>query len=208
VLPDFTFYGYLINQLSLQLTIVSPFDFVAVIFSLIIGLGLAHLLGAIARLVEERERVALNWRTCLWAATVFLFLVAAWWGLWPMREARSWSYSSFLLMVVYQSALYLMSTLVLPSSVGEEAVDLEAHFARIRSIFLLALAVVSVFAFLVNSSLFGISVFSAFAILPLTGAVAALSGIKFAGKAYQSFLSVFFFVGVVAMTLLDQTVLK
>ena len=171
---------------------MTPFDFLSVIFSVVIGLGLSQLLASIALAFESRKRVVLDWICCTWAFTVFLFLVEAWWGLWALRTATSWTYASFLLLVLYQSALFIMSMLVLPRSYETERVSQAEHFQVVRPLFFSALAVVSVSAFVVNALLFAIPLLSTFAVLPVLGAIVALTAIKFSNRRYQALVAVFF----------------
>ena len=133
---------------------MTPFDFVSVFFSVILGLGVSHLLGATAHLVKSRTRVELDWIPSLWAATAFLFLLQAWWGMWSLHSARSWSYGSFIVLVLYQSALYLMSTLVLPDSYSESSENLYAHFGRVRRTLYAAMTVISLSALRSRRSFF------------------------------------------------------
>ena len=187
---------------------MTPFDFVSVFFSVVIGLGVSQLLSSIAQMFEYRRQVVFDWVASLWVFTIFLFLVQAWWGLWSLRTAPSWSYASFLLLVAYQGAIFLLSTLVLPRSYGGGGVSQEAHFNGVRPLFFSALAVVSIAAFLVNSLLFHQPVISGAAILPIAGTVVALSAARIGNRPYQSFVALFFAVGVIFMILADDTVLR
>ncbi|CAN5853718.1 hypothetical protein BH20GEM3_BH20GEM3_15690 [soil metagenome] len=43
---------------------MSQFEYLGVLVSIIIGLGLSHLLASAARLIQVRRRVRLYWPTC------------------------------------------------------------------------------------------------------------------------------------------------
>ena len=57
------------------------FDWIAVVVSLILGLGVARLLISVVSIFQARRRVVLDWPPLIWAATIFLESVAFWWSL-------------------------------------------------------------------------------------------------------------------------------
>ena len=53
---------------------MSAFEFVGVLFSVIIGLAISHLLSTVSDLIEVYERVKLYWVNCIWALTIFFWV--------------------------------------------------------------------------------------------------------------------------------------
>jgi len=114
---------------------MSSFEFVAVLFSVIIGLAISHLLAAVSDLVESSKRVKLYWITSIWIITVLIWDIFSWWGLWELQSLEFWNYPSFFLVVVNLSGLYLMTTLVLPQASESKNIDLRQHYYSVRKIF-------------------------------------------------------------------------
>lgn len=187
---------------------MTPFDFVSVFFSVILGLGVSHLLASAAQLVKSRTRVQLDWIPSAWAATAFLLLIQAWWGMWSLHSTPSWSYGSFIVLVLYQSALYLVSTLVLPDSYAESSESLSVHFGRVRPTLYAAMSVISLSALLINLVVFRAPFSAAFAVLPLLGVLVSVGGIAFSGRNYQAFATLFFCLGTIALMLSDAGTLS
>ena len=50
---------------------MSAFEFVGVLFSVIVGLAISHLLSAASELVENHSRVKIYWVNAVWFITVF-----------------------------------------------------------------------------------------------------------------------------------------
>ena len=73
---------------------MSSFEFVAVLFSVIIGLAISHLLAAVSDLVESSKRVKLYWITSIWIITVLIWDIFSWWGLWELQSLEFWNYPS------------------------------------------------------------------------------------------------------------------
>lgn len=187
---------------------MSPFEFVAVFFSVIIGLGISHLLRAISDLVEIRDRVRTDWVHAVYVVLVFIWLVHSWWGMWTLQEAPSWSYGAFLLMVGTLASVYMMSALALPRAPEQGVVDLRAHFDVVRPVFLGAMALSAALAVPVNHLLFGTPLISYFVLAPAFVVVAALVGIKTAARRYHAVMAVVLLVLFVTFMALDTTVLK
>jgi hypothetical protein len=58
---------------------VRPFDFVAVFYSVVLGVAVAQLMTGVGRLVEERRRVRNYWVHSVWILTVLLTDANNWW---------------------------------------------------------------------------------------------------------------------------------
>ena len=93
---------------------MSAFEFVAVLFSVIVGLAISHLLSAASELIEIHVRVKTYWVNNIWMVTVFIWAIFSWWGMWELNNLEYWNYPSFFLVVVNLSGIYFMTTLVLP----------------------------------------------------------------------------------------------
>ena len=104
---------------------MSAFEFVGVLFSVIVGLAISHILSAISDLIEIYERVKLYWVNCIWALTIFIWDIFSWWGMWSLSDLEYWDYPGFFLVVVNLSGIYLMTTLVLPQASESGIVDLK-----------------------------------------------------------------------------------
>ena len=88
---------------------MSAFEFVAVLFSVIVGMAISHLLSAASELIEIHARVKTYWVNTLWFITVFIWDIFSWWGMWALNDLEYWNYASFFLVVVNLSGIYSVS---------------------------------------------------------------------------------------------------
>lgn len=109
---------------------MTTFDYLSVLLSIVVGLGLSRILTSFGELVLQRERVRFYWVALLTAGIVFLAHVEFWWSSFGFRDLPEWTFFSFLLLLLASVALFLLSVLVLPDPSGEEMVDLRAFFFR------------------------------------------------------------------------------
>jgi hypothetical protein len=187
---------------------MTPFEFVAVFFSMVLGLALAHVLAAFSSIVEARERVRTDWIQSIWAVSVTVLIVHSWWGTWGLKNAESWNYASFWAVVVYLGSIYLLSTFVFPRGPEAGVVDLRIHFESVRRIFMALWAVTLLMAGLINYTLFHVGLRTVFVVVPAICAVIAGVGGLTRNRIYQGLLAILFLTGLLIIMVSDQTVLR
>jgi hypothetical protein len=134
---------------------VRPFEFIGVIYSVVLGVAVAQLMTGVARLIEERQRVRNYWVHSAWIAAVLLGDIGNWWSMWSVRDAKSWHLVTFLLLIALTGAIFLMTVLLFPrTSDVSETVDLRAHYYANSAIFLRANAAAWALALFCNWSLY------------------------------------------------------
>jgi hypothetical protein len=121
---------------------LSLFGFVLVMVSIVLGLGLTHLLRGVATVVRHRRSISIDWIPLVWATTVFLFVASNWWALWDLRDVH-WTFPAFFFVMTEPAILYLAITLLLPVSASEQH---SGSFEEVRVPFMLLMVVFQVMA--------------------------------------------------------------
>ncbi len=115
---------------------MTPFEHLAVLISIVIGLGITQLLISVQRLVQAREQVRLYWLPLVWTALIFVGQVEWWWSIWGKRHDVSWNFFYFLYLLLVPVVLFLAAALVLPDVSTElassEVCDLRQYYYRWR----------------------------------------------------------------------------
>ncbi len=100
---------------------MDQFEYVMVLISIIIGLGIAHILlgigGIIDRLVGKAEPLELSLAHATWLGAVFGWLVLFWW--WEYRFASritDWTVGLYFFLVLYAVTLFLLTVVLVPRS--------------------------------------------------------------------------------------------
>lgn len=118
-----------------------PFDYLSILVSIIVALGITALLSNAARYVRVRDEIVGYAPVAVWALTLFLLLVQIWWVSFYRRDIASFTFFGFVLYLAIPVLVALLSHLV----VGDLApgTNVEHDFERIRTWFfgLLALAI-------------------------------------------------------------------
>lgn len=118
---------------------MAQFEYVMVLISIIIGLGIAHqllgLAGIVDRLVSPGRPLGLNVAHLAWLGVVFSWTVMFWW--WEFRFAEfvtEWTIGLYFFLVLYAVALFLLAALLVPQS-WDEVHDLGHYFVERRTWF-------------------------------------------------------------------------
>ncbi len=113
---------------------MTPYEYLTVFISVVLGLAVVHLLSGVALLLDTRIRARPDWIHGVWTANVLVTTVLVWWHNFRLTEITEWTLPFFLNLVAYSLVLYLLSGLLYPVR-GSEVVDFKAHFEANRTRF-------------------------------------------------------------------------
>ena len=188
---------------------MSPFEFITIFGSLIVGLAFTHIFCAISDLYEIRERVKTYWLNSLWVVTVIMWPIFTWWGLWNLSIDRiEWTYVQYWFLVMNLASIYFFTTLVLPKATDEGLINLEAHYYSVHRAFFSIVAFSLFSSVAVNYSLFGEPMISAMTIMPFIVGCAAVAAAFTESRTYHKGIGIFMFLMFIAFQLLDNTVIQ
>lgn len=118
---------------------MNHFEYVMVLISIIIGLGIAHILlglgGIVDRLTGRGDRLRLSVAHAVWLAHIFLWLVLFWW--WQFRLEvlwEEWTIGFYFFLVMYAVVLFLIAVILVPRD-WDGITDLDDFFLRRRTWF-------------------------------------------------------------------------
>ncbi|MEO0908647.1 MAG: hypothetical protein AAFY07_14110 [Pseudomonadota bacterium] len=130
---------------------MTAFEFVFVIYALILGLSMVELLAGLGRTLEykfarnaQHKAFSIGWLTPLFGVFVLLDLISFWVFAWRVRDLISVSTAMVTGVTAFAACYYLAARLVFPSE-PEGFTDLDDHFYRVRRV-VLGILIVLVFA--------------------------------------------------------------
>ena len=134
------------------------FDYAMAPVAIVIGLALAHILGALGvalhRLRGHGRPIRLEAVYLLWVGFMLVWLVSFWWWEYKFHEiGTTWTFGLYLFVIGYALLLYLMAVVLVPRGM-KELDDSYAYFMSGRRWFFAGLLVASAVD-LVDTSLKG-----------------------------------------------------
>lgn len=111
---------------------MSVFEFLLVLVSIIVGLGIAELLTGVARVF--RGELTAGRLHSVWVLTIFVLQTQQLWSRWYLVERAEWHFLEFVLSLLFPLSLYLLSATLFPT----KPQDLDNYLlARRKGFFLL-----------------------------------------------------------------------
>jgi hypothetical protein len=96
---------------------MTPFEYVIVLISIIIGLGITTILTGIAEVIKHRPSVSIYPPYFIWIFLVFVMHVHEWWESYSLRSIDEWKLPMFLFVILYPIGLYILAHLLFPSEI-------------------------------------------------------------------------------------------
>jgi hypothetical protein len=114
---------------------VHAFEYLSVLLSIILGLAVAQILTGYRSLVLARSRVRSHLPTLVWTMIVLLIAVQSWWAMFGLRDAPSWTFGGFAILLMQTILIYMLAGLSLPDVRADGPVNLYAHYHEHRRVF-------------------------------------------------------------------------
>jgi hypothetical protein len=92
---------------------LTHFEFIFVLVSIILGLGLANLFGGISRSLQQHWH-NLDGVHLAFAFSVVLSKFVVWWGMYRWKDYAPFEFDAFLIIALYASIFYAMSVVLYP----------------------------------------------------------------------------------------------
>ncbi len=113
---------------------MSPFEYVIVLISIILGLGITTILTGVAELIKHTRPIKLYAPYLIWIALIFVLHIQEWWISYQLMSVKVWTLQQFLLIVFYPINLYILAHLLFPNGLSNTFNSKEFflnHFPRL-----------------------------------------------------------------------------
>lgn len=107
------------------------FNYLTVLTSVVLGLGLTHLLVSYAQLIRLNAVLTLPWLYIGWIVLLLPLYFTYWWTFWDYRKRIRWSFMAFSAMLASPVALYLITALYLPDPI-DQTFNAQQHYLDVR----------------------------------------------------------------------------
>lgn len=119
---------------------LSPFEYVAVLISIILGMGIAQLITGFAGIVLRWNQVKIYWPHAVLVILIFIIHIQDWWATFALRNNTTWHLPMFLFIILYPVNLYILARILFPLKWTPVPFDLRSfYYANFRKIYLFLL---------------------------------------------------------------------
>lgn len=108
---------------------MEPFEYVVVLTSLILGLGIAQILTSVADVLSNLRNVKLCLPHTLLTLAVFLLHIQEWWINYQYSAVvKEWTLDIILSILIYPILLFLLARMLFPTGIRGHETDLNHYF--------------------------------------------------------------------------------
>jgi hypothetical protein len=172
---------------------MSLFEYITVMVSVVLALGIAQILTGLGAFLTVRERPRGYWLHSVWLAFLTLLHVYMWWYFWDLRSNPPKTSLAFIFTLLGPALIYLPTYVMLE---GRFPSDAREHFNRVRRPFF-ALIVAGTTYQLLNQWVLGYPVPAAFRIGAMLQVGAAAVGFVTSNQRVHGAIGLYFLLGMV-----------
>ena len=107
------------------------FEYLGVLISVIMGLGITHLATGAAKLIQHRDSVRAYLPHALWTINILLYILLIWWGMFWWSGHDSWYAYEYLFITFYAIVLFFLASMLYPWDMKED-IDVREFFLKNR----------------------------------------------------------------------------
>jgi len=100
---------------------MNVYEFILILSSIIVGLGVAELFGGVVRILRGELRV--GGLHSVWVALVFLFQVQWLWASWELHARGTWIFPELIVFIIGPIGYYMAAALLFPAKDSERSLD-------------------------------------------------------------------------------------
>ncbi len=119
---------------------VSSSLLVAFMFIIILSLGIGHILGAVAAIVDRRVQQRIGALHLNWTLLLLLFYFHLFWHTIDLLSTEEWGFTGFLYIMAGAILIYFATYILLPEIPSDDSLDLRAHYFEVSRQFFFLLA--------------------------------------------------------------------
>lgn len=114
---------------------MSPFEYVIVLISIILGLGITTILTGIAELIKQSRLFGLYVPYLIWIVLVFVLHIQEWSVSYALRMEAEWTLQKFLFILLYPINLYILAHLLFPAGLSTSFTSREFYLNNFPRLF-------------------------------------------------------------------------
>lgn len=168
---------------------MTQFEYLSVLISILIALGISRSVVSWGRLLRARGRVRFYWLHGFMTVIILILLVQFWWGFWSFRVVEDWTIFKLLIKAAQVIALSLAASVLAPDTPGPDGVDLKAFYFEHGSIYFLLIALYLALAMINKMVIGGLSLLDYENLFRLSGIAVALLAARWKSEKFHAILA-------------------
>ena len=107
---------------------ISAFEYVTILISIILGLGITQVLSSIAEYIHHSKKVTFYYPHSIWVAIILFMHIQEWFVIYELKGYPVWKLPTFLFIILYPIALFIITKLLFPIKLTDNELDLKEYY--------------------------------------------------------------------------------
>lgn len=107
---------------------ISPFEYVSILVSIILGLGITQLLSSFSDLLFSFKKTKFYWPHTLWILFVLFLHIQDWFITYQLKDKAVWHLPELFFILLYPIALFCAAKMLLPANENEERFNMKLFY--------------------------------------------------------------------------------
>lgn len=107
---------------------ISPFEYVSILVSIILGLGITQILSAFSDLLYNYKKVRFYWPHTFWIVFILFLHIQDWFITYQLKDRPAWHLPELFFILLYPISLFCVAKMLLPTNEREEPNDMKLFY--------------------------------------------------------------------------------
>jgi cell division protein FtsW (lipid II flippase) len=107
---------------------ISPFEYVSILISIILGLGITQILSAFTDLLYNYKKTRFYWPHTIWVIFILFLHIQDWFITYQLKDTPVWHLPELFFILLYTVSLFCVAKMLLPTNENEEQFDMKLFY--------------------------------------------------------------------------------
>ena len=104
---------------------INPFEYVSILVSIILGLGITQILSSFSDLLYHYKTVKFYWPHTTWILFILFLHIQDWFITYQLKDKTVWRLPELLFILLYPVTLFMTAKMLLPTNENEEKANIK-----------------------------------------------------------------------------------
>lgn len=129
---------------------ISAFEYVSILVSIILGLGITQILAGFSDLLYPGKGTKLYWPHTVWVLFILFLHVQDWFITYQLKDKSIWTLPELLFVLLYPITLFVAVKMLLPPKEKEKGIDMKEYYSSHYQIVFFIVGIAALFSLLFN----------------------------------------------------------
>ncbi|MBC7935174.1 MAG: hypothetical protein H7Y86_07430 [Rhizobacter sp.] len=129
---------------------ISAFEYVSILVSIILGLGITQILSSFSDLLYHYKEIKFYWPHTLWILFILFLNIQDWFITYQLKDKLEWSLPELFFILLYPITLFIAAKMLLPANESDKGTDMKLYYRSHYPVIFFIIAVAVFISILFN----------------------------------------------------------